>query len=408
MEHVYASIDIGSDSIKVVVCELYKGQLHLLAATSMPSKGIKKGLITEPNKAKESISKAIKKTEEMLGVKIKKVLTVMPSHFVNYKFASGKTEVKGNIITGSDMLSSYMSGVKKTLTPNEEFVTAIPTIFKIDSKTIVKDPKNLPASILEGRALIVSSPKKNIYATASIIESLGIELTDITVPSISDYNMFKNEKLQRGISAIINIGSGKTEVSLYNKGLPAATRIIAVGGKDIDKDLCYKYRISLNDAKKIKENFISLNIRAASKNEIYEAQNYERKTVKISQKSASKIVISKVEEILNLAKNELEDLTNKPIEYIMVTGGVSNMTDFNYLLRQIIPSANVGKIELIGVRNNKYSTALGNIIYYLETLKLNGKDYSMFSEDDMDKLSSPTFLDENTVLGKVFSYFFDE
>ena len=57
MEHVYASIDIGSDSIKIVVCELYQNHLNLLAATSVPSSGIKKGLIVEPEKANKGFKR---------------------------------------------------------------------------------------------------------------------------------------------------------------------------------------------------------------------------------------------------------------------------------------------------------------------------------------------------------------
>ena len=63
MEHVYASIDIGSDSIKLVVCDLYQNHLNLLAATSIPSKGIKKGLIVNPELVKKSILLAFKDVE---------------------------------------------------------------------------------------------------------------------------------------------------------------------------------------------------------------------------------------------------------------------------------------------------------------------------------------------------------
>ena len=54
MEHVYASIDLGSDTIKIVVCELFKNRLNLLAAASAPASGIKKGLIKDPFKSKRS------------------------------------------------------------------------------------------------------------------------------------------------------------------------------------------------------------------------------------------------------------------------------------------------------------------------------------------------------------------
>ena len=49
VKHIYTSVDIGSDSIKVVTSELFKGKLNLLAASSVKSKGIKKGLITDVN-----------------------------------------------------------------------------------------------------------------------------------------------------------------------------------------------------------------------------------------------------------------------------------------------------------------------------------------------------------------------
>ena len=47
MKNIYTSIDIGSDTIKVVTCELYHNKLNLLAASSVKSKGIKKGLIID-------------------------------------------------------------------------------------------------------------------------------------------------------------------------------------------------------------------------------------------------------------------------------------------------------------------------------------------------------------------------
>lgn len=46
MRHIYTSVDIGSDSVKVIVCELCKNKLNLLGASSVKSKGIKRVLYT--------------------------------------------------------------------------------------------------------------------------------------------------------------------------------------------------------------------------------------------------------------------------------------------------------------------------------------------------------------------------
>ena len=409
MEHVYASIDIGSDSIKLVVCDLYQNHLNLLAATSVPSRGIKKGLIVEPEYVKKSIALAFKDVEDMLGIKIKKVIANVPNHMAEYKIIRGECDIPGDLITSHDMINSYKAGIRSNLLPNEEFVTVVPIDFKINGKTIMKDPKGFPGKRLMGRAMMVTTPKKNVYSVASLLESLGIEIVDISVGSVGDISCFKNESLDKSISAIINIGSDITMVSLYNKSIPVSTKIIGAGGKDIDRDLAYMYKISVDEARKIKENFALAHVRNADKLDVYETLNNDNVKIKINQLSASEVVMSRINEILTLAKNELNDLTNKPIQYIIVTGGMSNMLDFEYCIHEILPEASKGAVKLIGVRNNKYSTAIGNIIYFLNTLKLKGMNYSMFSEDDMEELSSPRDnTNDDTMLGKVFGYFFGE
>ena len=410
MEHVYASIDLGSDSIKLVVCDLYQNHLNLLAATSMPSRGIKKGLITEPELAKKSIQLAFKQVEDMLGIRIKKVIANIPNHMAEYKIIKGECDIPGDLITSRDMMNSYKAGIRSNLMPNEEFVTVVPIDFKINGKTVMKDPKGFPGKKLMGRAMMVTTPKKNVYSVASIIESLGIEIVDISVGSIGDINCFRNSDLDKSISAVINVGSDITAVSLYNKSIPVSTKIIGAGGRDIDRDLAYMYKIDVEEARKLKENFALAYKRNADVHDIYETVNMDNVKIKINQQAASEVVMSRINEILTLAKNELEDLTNKPIQYIIVTGGTSNMLDFEYCVHDTLPSvASKAKVKLIGVRNNKYSTAIGNIIYFLNTLKLKGIDYSMLSEDDMDELSSPREnTNDDTMLGKVFGYFFGE
>lgn len=408
MERVYASIDIGSDSIKLVVCELYQNHLNLLAATSTPSRGIKKGLIVEPELAKTSILLAFKQVEEMLGIKIKKVIANIPNHMAEYKIIKGECDVPGDLISAHDMINSYKAGIKANLMPNEEFVTVIPIDFKINDKTVMKDPKGFPGKKLMGRAMMVTTPKKNVYSVASIIESLGVEIVDISVGSIGDINCFRNENFDKNISAVINVGSDITEVSLYNKSIPVSTKIIGAGGNDIDKDLAYMYKIDVKEARKIKENFALASKRNADVSDVYEIVNNDNVKIKINQKAVSEVVESRINEILSLAKDELNDLTNKPIQYIIVTGGSTNMLDFEYCMHDVLPNASKGAVKLIGVRNNKYSTAIGNIIYFLNTLKLKGMNYSMFSEDDMEELSSPKESNDDTMLGKVFGYFFGE
>ena len=68
-------------------------------------------------------------------------------------------------------------------------------------------------------------------------------------------------------------------------------------------------------------------------------------------------------------------------------------------------NSSVGNIKIPGVRNNKYSTAIGNVVYFINKLKLKGIDYTMV-EDEFDQKGNSE--QSETMLGKVFGYFFNE
>lgn len=415
MKHIYSSVDIGSDTIKVVVCELYRGKLNLLAASSVKSKGIKKGLITDFEEASNSVRSAIKEVEDMLGIKIKKVVVSVPSYFAEFNVVKGEIEVKGddNQVTGEDIINSMQEAIKDRIIPGREMVTILPIDFTLDDKDGIRDPKGLFGNVLSSRAVMVTTPKKNIYSVVSLMDNIGIEIVDISLNAIGNLNAFHYKEMDNQVGAIVDIGAEITTVSIYNKGILVKSSVIGMGSKNVDNDLAYMYKISSSQARKIKEKFALAHKKYASLSELYEIDTEDDDVVKINQLEASEIVMSRIEEILTLARKEITILTNRKIEYTIITGGISNLAHFDYILEDVFGKAAViGELKLVGVRNNKYSACVGNIIYLINKLRIKGKDYTMVSVSDMEELETPKKgimnISNETMLGKVFGYFFDE
>ena len=110
MKKIYASIDIGTYSCKFVVGEYFNDKLHILASHSINSKGIKKGLIVEPNLVAEVIVSGINELNSLLGIEIKKVLVNVPDYNVKFKtytqiFANNKNFA--NIIIYRNSINYY-------------------------------------------------------------------------------------------------------------------------------------------------------------------------------------------------------------------------------------------------------------------------------------------------------------
>lgn len=414
MKHVYTSIDIGSDSIKVVVCELFNNKLNLLAASSVKSRGIKKGLITDGNEASVSLKKAIKEVEDMLGIKIKKVLATIPNYFSEFVIVKGNKEYEEEtLITGEEIVNLFQDVIRDTDKKDKEMVTLIPIDFIVDDQTGIKDPKGLTGTHFATRAVMVLTPKKNILSVVTLLENVGLEVVDVNLTSIGDMGSVKDKDIKDGVGAIINIGHETTSISLYNKGIIVNNSMIGIGGKNIENDISYMYKVTPSDAIKIKEKFALAHKKYASKSDFYEVTNKMGESIKISQFEVSEVVMARIEEILVLARKEINVLTKRDIDYILITGGTSSMTNFSLIAEEVLGDiAKVGSIRLVGLRNNKYSACVGNIAYFISKLKLKGKLYSMISKNDMEDLSSSKngvlSVSDESMLGKVFSYFFSE
>lgn len=404
MKHIYTSVDIGTDTTKVIVTELYRGKLNLLAASSTKSRGIKKGLITDVNEASLSLKKAITEVEEMLGFRIKKVLVNVPSYFSEFSKVEGEIKIDSSdsIINGNH-ISRVLENALKNTSFAKEIVSIIPIDFSVDGQTGIRDPKGLMGDVLRVRAVVSLVPKKNIYSVVSLIDSIGLEVIDISLSGIGDINAFKNKEIDSKLGAIVNIGYETTNVSIYNKGIIIKNSIIGMGGKNIDNDLSYMYKISLEEANKIKEKFAYAHKKYANKVEFYNISDTER----INQFEVTDVVMSRIEEILSLAKKEINLLANRKMDYIIVTGGVSNIEGFSSIAEDVLgKEVKIGNVNIIGIRNNKYSSAIGNVVYYINHLKLLGVDDSMVD----DSLSSGRIFNvtDESMLGKVFGYFFGD
>ena len=66
MSQVYTGIELGTDSIKIVVLEKLHDKFHVLASVHSPSDGISKGQVLDIKKCVSSVRLALKKANDML------------------------------------------------------------------------------------------------------------------------------------------------------------------------------------------------------------------------------------------------------------------------------------------------------------------------------------------------------
>ncbi len=410
MRKIYTSIDIGTYSIKFVVGEYFNDKINILAAHTVPSKGLKKGLIVEPNILVDAIRDGMKEINGMLGIEIKKVIVNVPSYNSKFLLVDGEVDIKNEhgFVTSDDVNRVIKTSVYNKLDPDYELVTVLPIEYSIDDSEGISKPVGKSGQKLEIKGIMVSTPKKNIYSVLSVIEGAGLEVVDITFSGIGDYYEVRNSNLDKKIGVVINIGHETTDVSVFNRGKLIANDVLQVGGINIEKDLAYVFGVSIFDGRTLKEKFASSHKRFCQLNEIYEVKNTIGETVKLNQLEVSEVAMSRLVEIMNMVKKDIRTLTNQDIGYIVLTGGVTEFKSFKNLAYEIFgKDVIIYNVTTLGVRDNKYCTALGMIKYFIDKMESRGREYSMVSVEDETSLVTPNnkLKKDNAIINKIFGGF---
>lgn len=410
MRKIIAGLDIGSSFIKLVVGEIVKDKVNILACVDAPARGIKKGYVINSESATEAFKEVFSKCESILGLKVNKVLVSIPSLYTECFLSSGMVTVdnEDKVIDNKVIVSAMKKCVEDKIVDNRELVTIIPTSFKVNDE-VVNNPLNMISESLSMKGVVVTVPKKNIEGISLCLKNIGVNIIDIVISPLGDYYEYRNKELDKQIGALVNIGEDVTNVSIFNKGILTNTEVIDIGGSTITNDLAYVYKISTEDARMVKEDLALAHTRLAQPNESVTLMDKHNEMVKINQYDASEIVMGRLTEIINLAKKQINLLTKKEISYIMILGGVAETPDLDILVEETLGDKGIiGKVEEIGARNNKYGTAVGMIKYYNSRLKLRNIEYSIFSVEEQEELGGKKInVSENSILGKLFGYFFD-
>ena len=318
MRKFIASLDIGSSLIKLVVGEIVKNKINILACVDTPARGIKKGYVVNGESATEAFLEVFKKAENILGIPVKKIIATIPATYTECFLSSATVAVNSEdkVIKNTDIVKAMQKSVYNKIMDNRELVTVLPTGFKVNDE-IVNNPLNMTSDKLTMKAIVVTVPKKNIEGIQACLKNIGVELVDVIISPLADYFEQKTKELNKKIGAVINLGEETTTVSIFNRGILTNLEVLDIGGDAINNDLSYVYKISREDARFLKEHLALAHTRLAQPNESLTFTDKHGEMVKINQYDASEIVMGRITEIINLAKKQINLLISQLIPVTM-------------------------------------------------------------------------------------------
>lgn len=255
---VYIGLDIGTTSIKVMVCENVKGQLKVISVGTVPSAGLSRGVIVDIDKTARAISQAVKQAEEKSNIEIKDVIVGLPANYLQMQRVQGSITIasqnQSREIVNRDVIDVARETLTQNIPPEREVLDLVPTEFTVDGFNGIKDPRGMVGVRLEMKATIYTGPKTIIHNTKKAVQQAGYRIQDFVItPIATGFNLLNDGEQDFG-TIVIDLGGGQTTTSIIHDHQLKYTFVDPEGGQYVTKDISTVLSTSLKNAEQLKLN----------------------------------------------------------------------------------------------------------------------------------------------------------
>ena len=248
-------IDVGSAKTCALVAEITDNGLRYRGHGIAESRGSRKGVIVDLDKAVASIQKAVEAAEDTSGAPIEHALVgVAGSHVRGLNSHGGITfGTRPREIAKEEIRMAVDKARGIPLPADREILHLLPQEFILDEQAGVHDPLGMMAARLEVRVHMVTSASSATQNVITAVNRAGVHVDDtVFEPLACADSVLRSDERDLGI-CLADVGAGSTEMAVFHQGAVAYTGVIPVGGDHFTSDLSVGLCTPVNEAEKLKK-----------------------------------------------------------------------------------------------------------------------------------------------------------
>ena len=254
-ERIVVGIDIGTSKVSTIIASVTEEeQVSVIGVSTVESKGIKKGVVVDIDRAVDSISMSLEGSERMAGYAVSKAFVSVGGNHIASLNSHGVVAISnpsGEI--GHDDIARVTEAARAISIPSSrEIIHVLPRSFIVDSQDGVHDPVGMSGVRLEVETHIISGATTSMRNLVKCVQQVGVDVEDLVFNSLaSSYSTISDTEKELGV-VLVDIGGGTTSISIFVEGSVAYSSVLPIGGRNITNDLAIGLRTSLDQAEKVK------------------------------------------------------------------------------------------------------------------------------------------------------------
>jgi len=395
-DRIVVGLDVGTTKVVALVGNVVDGMIEIIGMGKADSHGLEKGVVVDIGRTITSIRKAVEEAENMADVKIESVYVGIAGKHITSINNSGTVSINrpDRIIAEEDVRRVVETAQAIQIPPDSEMIHVIPRQYIVDGQDGITDPVGMTGTRLEVDVHIVTGAITAVHNLVRCVDSLGIRIRQIVLePLASSMAVLSSAEKELGV-ILMDIGGGTTDISVFRGGDIWFSKVIPIAGEHITNDITVGLQTPIEEAELVKKQHGTALVDSVS-----EDDKIEVATIGGDEKKLAKIIEPRVEELLDLAMQEVEDAGYRDLvpAGLVLTGGTSLLTGLaEFAAQRYDIPVRRGKMPqgIHGLRDIVespiYATSIGLLRYAVET-----KDFK-----------KPEFAEPKraSIIGKLFEW----
>lgn len=257
---IAVGIDIGTRETRVVVVEETSGKgahgARILGTGSAPSSGMRHGYVVDTEDVATAVRLARRQAESVARVPIKTAFLAVGGISLDEVRTTGVSAVSraDGEITELD-IEKTLESARLAAEPNflnRRVLHEIPLAYRVDGTKAFGEPVGMKGARIEADYLFVTSLSQHVDTLIAACEGADIDIIDCMASPLSGsyVTLSKDQKMKGCVLA--NIGAETLSIVVYDENIPISVKVFPAGGASITDELALGFRVSLEDAERIK------------------------------------------------------------------------------------------------------------------------------------------------------------
>src|SRR5713101_4596985 len=324
------AIDVGSAKTCALMAEITDTGLRYRGHGVTESRGSRKGVIADLEKAASSIQKAVEQAEDAAGAAIEQALVGIAGSHVRGVNSHGGVSfgTRPREITRDEIRQAVDKARAIALPADREILHLLPQEFILDDQAGVHDPLGMMAARLEVRVHMVTAATSATQNVITAVNRAGVHVDDtVFEPLAAADSVLRNDERELGV-CLADIGAGSTELIVFQQGAVAFTGVIPVGGDHFTSDLSVGMCTPLAEAEKIKKAYGNAIVTLIPEgNEVEVPSVGDRPSRLLPQRLVAEILEPRARELFEMLRESLRHggMFDVCLAGIVLTGGASRL-----------------------------------------------------------------------------------